>query len=199
MHRSRAWKTTRKDAVWKLLDIARFPGLAWPFLRSAAFSWGRSIWPTRSAYFPTFSFSRVRLFTCSWAWADTAETTIATDRRECADTSDGRQAMTSHHASLRAVVPGDHQLACLHHLRLHLLQAADRARLALVRRLLRLPGRAVHRDVRLPADDLSALGLAAGRYPSVDLFSHDAGHLLETLFGWKANPHLGPFHLLSSR
>lgn len=35
------------------------------------------------------------------------------------------------------------------------------------------------------------------RYPNVDWFSHDAGHLLETMFGWKANPHFGPFHLLS--
>lgn len=35
------------------------------------------------------------------------------------------------------------------------------------------------------------------RYPSVDWFSHDAGHLLETLFGWKTNPHFGPFHILS--
>ena len=35
------------------------------------------------------------------------------------------------------------------------------------------------------------------RYPNVDWFSHDAGHLLEMLFGWKTNPHLGPFHILS--
>ena len=35
------------------------------------------------------------------------------------------------------------------------------------------------------------------RYPGVDWFSHDAGHLLETLFGWKTNPHFGPFHVLS--
>lgn len=35
------------------------------------------------------------------------------------------------------------------------------------------------------------------RYPNVDWFSHDAGHLLEMLFGWKTNPHFGPFHLLS--
>ncbi|KAB2943079.1 MAG: isoprenylcysteine carboxylmethyltransferase family protein [Hyphomicrobium sp.] len=34
-------------------------------------------------------------------------------------------------------------------------------------------------------------------FPDIDWFSHDAGHLLEMLFGWKANPHLGPFHLLS--
>jgi protein-S-isoprenylcysteine O-methyltransferase Ste14 len=36
------------------------------------------------------------------------------------------------------------------------------------------------------------------RYPNVDWFSHDAGHLLEMLFGWNANPHLGPFHLISN-
>jgi protein-S-isoprenylcysteine O-methyltransferase Ste14 len=35
------------------------------------------------------------------------------------------------------------------------------------------------------------------RFPNVDWFSHDAGHLLEMLFGLKANPHFGPFHLLS--
>jgi protein-S-isoprenylcysteine O-methyltransferase Ste14 len=40
-------------------------------------------------------------------------------------------------------------------------------------------------------------GWLQSRYPGVDWFSHDAGHLLETLFGWKANPHFGPFHLLS--
>jgi protein-S-isoprenylcysteine O-methyltransferase Ste14 len=34
-------------------------------------------------------------------------------------------------------------------------------------------------------------------YPSVDWLAHDSGHLLEMLFGWKANPHLGPFHILS--
>lgn len=41
-------------------------------------------------------------------------------------------------------------------------------------------------------------GWLAERVPGVDLFSHDAGHLLELLFGWKANPHFGPFHLLSN-
>jgi protein-S-isoprenylcysteine O-methyltransferase Ste14 len=35
------------------------------------------------------------------------------------------------------------------------------------------------------------------RYPQIDWFSHDAGHLLEELLGWRANPHFGPFHLLS--
>lgn len=35
-------------------------------------------------------------------------------------------------------------------------------------------------------------------FPGVNWLSHDAGHLLEVLFGWKANPHFGPFHLLSN-
>jgi len=40
-------------------------------------------------------------------------------------------------------------------------------------------------------------GWLQSRYPNVDWFSHDAGHLLEMMFGWKANPHMGPFHWLS--
>jgi protein-S-isoprenylcysteine O-methyltransferase Ste14 len=40
-------------------------------------------------------------------------------------------------------------------------------------------------------------GWLQSRYPNVDWFSHDAGHLLEMLFGWRVNPHAGPFHILS--
>ena len=40
-------------------------------------------------------------------------------------------------------------------------------------------------------------GWLQSRFPGVDWFSHDAGHLLEVLFGWRGNPHLGPFHVLS--
>jgi len=40
-------------------------------------------------------------------------------------------------------------------------------------------------------------GWLQSRYPNVDWYSHDAGHLLEMLFGWRAHPHFGPFHLLS--
>ncbi len=40
-------------------------------------------------------------------------------------------------------------------------------------------------------------GWLQSRYPNIDWFSHDAGHLLEELFGWKTNPHFGPFHVLS--
>lgn len=34
-------------------------------------------------------------------------------------------------------------------------------------------------------------------FPGVDFLSHDAGHLLEMMFGWKTNPHFGPFHVVS--
>src|SRR5262245_50839124 len=64
-------------------------------------------------------------------------------------------------SGLWALVAGDHQLGGLHLLRLQLLQAADQARLALLRRLQRLPRRAVHRDVRFSVDDLSPLRMAA--------------------------------------
>jgi len=41
-------------------------------------------------------------------------------------------------------------------------------------------------------------GWLTSRVPGVDFLSHDAGHLLEIVFGWRANPHFGPFHLLSN-
>ncbi len=34
-------------------------------------------------------------------------------------------------------------------------------------------------------------------YPAIDWLAHDSGHLFEMLFGWRANPHFGPFHFLS--
>lgn len=40
-------------------------------------------------------------------------------------------------------------------------------------------------------------GWLVHQYPGIDFLTHDAGHLLETLFGWRANPHFGPFHILS--
>ena len=33
--------------------------------------------------------------------------------------------------------------------------------------------------------------------PGVDFLGHDAGHLLEVMYGWRSNPHFGPFHLVS--
>ena len=40
-------------------------------------------------------------------------------------------------------------------------------------------------------------GWLQSRYPTIDWFAHDSGHLSEMMFGWKAEPHFGPFHLLS--
>ena len=41
-------------------------------------------------------------------------------------------------------------------------------------------------------------GWLQSRFPQVDWYSHDAGHLLEMIFGWRGNPHFRPFHILSS-
>jgi len=41
-------------------------------------------------------------------------------------------------------------------------------------------------------------GWLVRRYPGLDPFSHDAGHLWNTLFGWKGDPHFDPLHLLSN-
>lgn len=41
-------------------------------------------------------------------------------------------------------------------------------------------------------------GWLAQHFPGVDFLSHDAGHLLEVMFGWRSNPHFGPFHILSN-
>ena len=35
------------------------------------------------------------------------------------------------------------------------------------------------------------------RYPGIDIYSHDAGHLWPTLLGWKGDPHFDLFHILS--
>lgn len=41
-------------------------------------------------------------------------------------------------------------------------------------------------------------GWLTQQFPGVDFLSHDAGHLLEVVFGWQSNPHFGPFHILSN-
>jgi len=41
-------------------------------------------------------------------------------------------------------------------------------------------------------------GWMVRRYPGLDPFSHDAGHLWNTFLGWKINPHFDPLHILSN-
>ena len=36
------------------------------------------------------------------------------------------------------------------------------------------------------------------RFPGLDPFSHEAGHLWNTLLGWEINPHFDPLHILSN-
>lgn len=48
-----------------------------------------------------------------------------------------------------------------------------------------------------PLTILLLSGWLQARWPDINWFSHDAGHLLEMTLGWRANPHFGPFHILS--
>jgi protein-S-isoprenylcysteine O-methyltransferase Ste14 len=41
-------------------------------------------------------------------------------------------------------------------------------------------------------------GWLGSRYPALDPFSHEAGHLWSTLLGLQGNPHFGALHLLSN-
>ena len=41
-------------------------------------------------------------------------------------------------------------------------------------------------------------GWLGQRYPGLDLLSHDAGHLWNTVLGWRGDPHWNPLHLLSN-
>lgn len=41
-------------------------------------------------------------------------------------------------------------------------------------------------------------GWLGARYPGLDLFSHEAGHLWQTLLGLKGDAHLNPIHLFSN-
>ncbi|HNP64215.1 MAG TPA: isoprenylcysteine carboxylmethyltransferase family protein [Woeseiaceae bacterium] len=41
-------------------------------------------------------------------------------------------------------------------------------------------------------------GWLQSRFPGTDIFSHESGHLWNTLFGWDINPHFDPLHILSN-
>ena len=40
-------------------------------------------------------------------------------------------------------------------------------------------------------------GWLTTKFPGIDFFSHNSGHLFEDLFGWGGDPHFGPFHIAS--
>lgn len=41
-------------------------------------------------------------------------------------------------------------------------------------------------------------GWLSSKFPGLDLYSHDAGHLWETIFGFKGNPHFDVLHIVSN-
>src|SRR6516225_2347166 len=108
----------------------------------------------RSVRFRICSSSRVPSSICSMADTGgsapiTPDMTLTTLRTT---TDDGRG------ARLRSMVPGRDQRGGVRDLRVQLHAPKNGARLALVRRLHGVPDRALHRDVRLPADAVPAVG-----------------------------------------
>src|SRR3546814_833282 len=81
-------------------------------------------------------------------------TIIVTERRDKEKRDDRKR------SGLWPLGPGCPQLCNLHSVRLQLFQATDHAGLALLRRVQRPSRRAIHRDVRVPADHLPALRMA---------------------------------------
>lgn len=41
-------------------------------------------------------------------------------------------------------------------------------------------------------------GWLTSHFPGINFLAHDSGHLLEMMFGWRGNPHFGPFHIASN-
>jgi protein-S-isoprenylcysteine O-methyltransferase Ste14 len=41
-------------------------------------------------------------------------------------------------------------------------------------------------------------GWLASRFPGMDLFTHNMGHLWQTLLGWKGDPHFDALHIMSN-
>src|SRR3990167_170522 len=80
---------------------------------------------------------------------------------------------------LRPVAAGGHQCCSLRHVRLQLLQADHRTRLAQFWRVHGIYRRAVCRDVRLSADHIFHVRLVGAE------------------ISWGGDPHWGPFHILS--
>ena len=40
-------------------------------------------------------------------------------------------------------------------------------------------------------------GWFSAKFPGVEFFSHNSGHLFEYFLGWGGDPHFGPFHIAS--
>ena len=40
-------------------------------------------------------------------------------------------------------------------------------------------------------------GWLSAKFPGIDFFAHNSGHLFEDFFGWGGDPHFGPFHIAS--
>lgn len=98
---------------------------------------------------------------------------------------------------LRAVVFGGDQFGILNPVCRQFFQTTYPAGLAHPGHVLCLRGGSFTEMYGFPLTIYLLSGWLSERFPEINWMSHDAGHLSEMLFGWKANPHFGPFHLLS--
>jgi methanethiol S-methyltransferase len=84
---------------------------------------------------------------------------------------------------LRIMGFGADQLCRLHAIRLQLFQAANEARLAIVLAFSAFLVALFAEMYGFPVSIYFLSGWLQSKYPGIDWFSHDAGHLLEMMFG----------------